>query len=150
MVLGVVCASEFKLPSSKVIHLLGCMALGESTHLLAASQCSLPLGESVLGDQLVEAFYGSLSGLGFSNASYFLTAGSCLITPSYHATHERWNGSATLCVILAWVLWLTPCGECPSLLLGFPPRTLVVCLESDQSGHRSPVSGHGILPEQLS
>ena len=37
MVLEVVSASEFELPSLKVTCLLGCMGLGESAHILAAS-----------------------------------------------------------------------------------------------------------------
>ena len=58
--------------------------------------CGLLMVESVLGDWPVVAFYGSFNSLGVLSVSYFLTAGDCLIAPSYHSTHERQNGSATL------------------------------------------------------
>ena len=113
-------------------------------------QYGLPLEKSVLGGWLVEAFYSSLNGLSFLSACYFLTTGGWLIAPDYHFTHERQNGSTTLCLLLAWLPSLAPSGEYPLLFLGLPPGTLVVCLKSDQNGHRLPVSEHGILPEQAS
>ena len=61
-------------------HLLGCMGLGESVHLLAASPVWPSMGESVFGDQLVEVFCGSLNALGFWSAFCFLTAWSPLAT----------------------------------------------------------------------
>ena len=80
----------------------------------------------------------------FLSALYFLTNGDCLIGPSYCATCKRQSSSATLYVLLAWLPQLVPGSEHPWLPLGLPPGTPVVCLKSDQSGHRLPVSGHGI------
>ena len=124
-VLGVVSTSEFELPSSKVTCLLVCTGLGESTHLLAASP-AWPSTGRVCPWGLASRGLLQLLEWPWLLQYLILTTGDCLITPSYHATHERQNGSAALCVPLTWLQWPLPSSEHPWLPLGLPPRTPAV------------------------